>query len=192
MFPSSKSPIAALAAVFFLLAATAAQAQPSFDCSKASTRVENMICDHARIAELDSELADAYRIALRDSPWASANKRIRREQKEWIARRNQCRNKRCLRRAYIQRIAALHAEVPDGDAGDAPAQATPETMMARCRERAANVFHTRAPNIETKYEGQRTDGTHAVNGTAWLRSAEETFQCSFNANGRQIVRFIVN
>ena len=69
----------------------AAQAAPSFDCSKAGTRVENMICDHPKIAQLDSDLADAYKTALRDSPWASANKRIRAEQREWIAERNRCK-----------------------------------------------------------------------------------------------------
>ena len=65
-------------------------------------------------------------------------------------------------------------------------------MMAQCRDRASNVFHTRMPNVDTKYEGQRTDGTHAVNGTVYLRQKEETFQCSFNSAGDDIVQFIVN
>ena len=33
------------------------QAAPSFDCSKASTRVENLICDNPELAQLDSEMA---------------------------------------------------------------------------------------------------------------------------------------
>ena len=94
-----------------------AVAAPSFDCNKASTRVERMICDHPRIARLDSEMADAYRTALRDSPWASANWRIRAEQKQWIAERNRCRKPRCLRQLYRQRIDQLHAEVDGGNAG---------------------------------------------------------------------------
>ena len=69
---------------------------------------------------------------------------------------------------------------------------TPERMMQECRMRAHEVLHTRLPNIETKYEGQRTDGTHAVNGTAYIRRRKETFQCSFNRPGRRIVRFVVN
>jgi len=81
--------------------------------------VERMICDHPRIARLDSELANAYRIALRDSPWASANRRIRRDQKQWIAERNRCRNPRCLRQLYRQRIGQLHAEVDGGSGGNA-------------------------------------------------------------------------
>ncbi len=69
---------------------------------------------------------------------------------------------------------------------------TPARMMQECRARAHEVLHTRLPNIETKYEGQRTDGTHAVNGTAWIRGRSETFQCSFNPRGRRIINFIVN
>jgi len=69
---------------------------------------------------------------------------------------------------------------------------TPEAMMAHCRERAHKVLNTRLPNIETKYEGQRTDGTHAVNGTARLDGRVETFQCSFGKGGNDIQRFVVN
>jgi len=97
--------------------ANQAKAAPSFDCAKASTRVERMICDNPRIAELDSELAAAYRIALRDAPWASANRRIREEQKAWVAERNRCRDPRCLRQSYRQRIAQLRTEVSGGSGG---------------------------------------------------------------------------
>jgi hypothetical protein len=69
---------------------------------------------------------------------------------------------------------------------------TPDIMMQVCRVRAHEVLHVRLPDIETKYEGQRTDGTHAVNGTAWMRGRTETFQCSFDRAGRIIVQFVVN
>jgi hypothetical protein len=72
------------------------------------------------------------------------------------------------------------------------AAATPERMMQECRVRAGEVLSTRLPNIETKYEGQRTDGTHAVNGTARFDGRTETFQCSFNRSGHQIIKFVVN
>jgi hypothetical protein len=75
----------------------------------------------------------------------------------------------------------------------APAKAaSPEEMMAHCRERAHKVLNTRLPDIQTKYEGQRTDGTHAVNGTAVIHGVSETFQCSFNKHGNKIVHFVVN
>lgn len=69
---------------------------------------------------------------------------------------------------------------------------TPEEMMAHCRNRAHKQLNMRLPDIETKYEGQRTDGTHAVNGTARNDARTVTFQCSFNKRGRKIVDFVVN
>ncbi len=65
-------------------------------------------------------------------------------------------------------------------------------MKAQCRNRAHQILRTRLPNIDTKYEGRRVDGTYAVNGTAYVRRRRETFQCSFDRTGRRIIRFIVN
>ena len=65
-------------------------------------------------------------------------------------------------------------------------------MMAQCRARAGKALRTRLPDIDTKYEGQRTDGTHAVNGTASVDGRTRTFQCSFNRAGSRIIRFVVN
>ncbi len=127
-----------------------AQAAPSFDCAKASTRVEFMICDHPRIARLDSELADAYRIALRDSPWASANRRIRAEQKDWIAERNRCRDPRCLRQLYRQRIAQLRAEVSGGGnssgGGGSPGRADVVQVRGVASNDVLNVRSGPGPN----------------------------------------------
>lgn len=69
---------------------------------------------------------------------------------------------------------------------------SPGQMMQKCRIRAGEVFRTRLPNIDTKYEGQRVDGTHAVNGTAIFAGRTETFQCSFDKPGDRIIQFVVN
>lgn len=183
--------VASLAFTIVSVAGTA-QAAPGFDCSKAGTRVENMICDHPKIAQLDSDLADAYKTALRDSPWASANRRIRAEQKEWISQRNRCDTPRCLRQTHHQRISVLYGEVAGSAPDTGSPQADPDAMKSNCRNRAAHVFHTRQSNIDTKYQGQRTDGSHTENGTVYLRSVEETFQCSFNDEGSRINQFVVN
>lgn len=69
-----------------------------------------------------------------------------------------------------------------------PALAADEsTMMMRCNTYAARHLQVSPSDIlDVKYEGQRTDGTHAVNGTA--RNGQ-TFQCSFNAAGKHVVRW---
>ncbi|MCB1377303.1 MAG: hypothetical protein KDK89_02865 [Alphaproteobacteria bacterium] len=103
---------------------------------------------------------------------------------------------------YLMRSAARRGEtckysisfeitgkVADGSAGSS---GSPADMMAACRIRAHEILRTKLGNIETKYEGQRTDGTHAVNGMAMINGIDETFQCSFNASGHKIVHFIVN
>jgi hypothetical protein len=64
-----------------------------------------------------------------------------------------------------------------------------ETMLADCKVRAARQFRIPVGAVDVKYEGQRVDGTHAINGTARTVGGEGTFQCSFDRSGRRIVQF---
>lgn len=58
-------------------------------------------------------------------------------------------------------------------------------MMAKCNTYAAHHLHLSTSDIaEVTYQGQRTDGTHAVNGSA---TNGQTFQCSFNKSGTRVV-----
>ena len=67
--------------------------------------------------------------------------------------------------------------------------ASPEYMMEDCGNNAQVFFQDFEARSETKYEGQRTDGTHAVNGTIYLETRSENFQCSYNAKGDTMVDF---
>lgn len=59
------------------------------------------------------------------------------------------------------------------------------TMMSHCNRYAAHHLHVSTSDIATvKYEGQRTDGTFAINGET---TAGQTFQCSFNSKGTHVV-----
>lgn len=73
-------------------------------------------------------------------------------------------------------------------ASSQPAVAADQSqMMTTCNTYAAKHLHVTTSDIlDLKYEGQRTDGTHAVNGTA--RNGQ-TFQCSFNRAGTHVVRW---
>jgi len=51
-------------------------------------------------------------------------------------------------------------------------------MTGDCRVRAATIFGAGA-GAGGKYEGQRVDKTHAVNGSVRVSGRRETFQCSF-------------
>lgn len=47
--------------LFSLLVASPSLLAASFDCAKAGTPVEKMICADERISKLDSDLSDAYK-----------------------------------------------------------------------------------------------------------------------------------
>lgn len=58
-------------------------------------------------------------------------------------------------------------------------------MMSMCNSYAAHHLHVSTSDIATlSYEGQRVDGTHAVNGST---TSGQTFQCSFNRSGTHVV-----
>lgn len=60
-------------------------------------------------------------------------------------------------------------------------------MMSACNSFAANRLGVSTSQIASvSYEGQRTDGSHAVNGST---SSGQTFQCSFNAAGSKITHW---
>jgi hypothetical protein len=72
------------------------------------------------------------------------------------------------------------------------ASGSPDAMLRMCKSRAAKAYKASADSIDVKYEGQRVDGTHAVNGTNNAADPAKTFQCSFNKKGSKIVKFIRN
>jgi hypothetical protein len=67
-----------------------------------------------------------------------------------------------------------------------------ESMTTRCSARAVSALHVGADAVDVKYEGQRTDKSHAVNGSAVVRGENKIFQCSFERSGRRITQFVVN
>lgn len=69
--------------------------------------------------------------------------------------------------------------------------ATPDHMQDECRKEMARQTGAPAGLINVRYEGQRTDGTHAVNGDA-EGPTPFTFQCSFGPRGWKIRDMVVN
>ncbi len=76
----------------------------SFDCAKARTKVEHLICDNPEILKLDDELSQGYKAALQDQTRADAT---RLSQKRWLIERNACSNAVCLQDTYMRRIKHL-------------------------------------------------------------------------------------
>ncbi|WP_343116438.1 MliC family protein [Ostreiculturibacter nitratireducens] len=103
-----------------VLAATPAFAQdgPSFDCSKADSSAEDLICEDADLARLDRRLAERYAAALEavrglDVAATEAETELRAGQRGWIKGRNDCWKaddlRDCVERSYLRREGELVA-----------------------------------------------------------------------------------
>ena len=85
-------------------------AGPTFDCTKAASKVETLICADAALATLDRRLADVYAKAIAESPAnvAATQKAL---QRGWIKGRDDCwksaETKACVEREYRSRIVEL-------------------------------------------------------------------------------------
>lgn len=76
----------------------------SFDCAKAGTKVEHLICDNPELSKLDEELSAAYKAALQDKQQADT---VKQEQKQWMKERDGCADVGCVKQAYEARQSAL-------------------------------------------------------------------------------------
>ncbi|WP_244433684.1 lysozyme inhibitor LprI family protein [Azospirillum sp. B506] len=106
---------AAALALWVVIAAGAAQADPSFDCKAASTPVEKAICADSKLGDADKEIADTYK-ALQDLSGTADRDRLRTEQRTWLAQRNQCATApspgTCLGPVLDARRTALSKSMP--------------------------------------------------------------------------------
>jgi uncharacterized protein YecT (DUF1311 family) len=76
----------------------------SFDCAKASTAVEKMICDDPVLSQADEHLAKAYQQAMAAT---LAPRSLRGEQLRWLTERNAAKTINDLRDSYRRRTALL-------------------------------------------------------------------------------------
>jgi hypothetical protein len=66
---------------------------------------------------------------------------------------------------------------------------SPDYMVQDCKLSSQQFYQDYKARSEAKYEGQRTDGTHAVNGTIYLENRSAYFSCSYNSAGNKLVEF---
>ncbi|MEO8141256.1 MAG: hypothetical protein ABI617_01210 [Sphingomicrobium sp.] len=83
-----------------ILALVLAIATPSFVCRKAANEVERMICSDPQLARFDRFMASAFRSIKRDRYELS-------DQREFLARRNSCATRQCVREAYETILPSL-------------------------------------------------------------------------------------
>ncbi len=77
----------------------------SFDCKKASTFIENTICNDAELSKLDEELAAAYKKVFKS---LSDKTDLKKEQLDWLkSSRDKCMSLECLKTSYTNRVLYL-------------------------------------------------------------------------------------
>lgn len=92
-----------------LIAFSAGCHAASFDCTKAATSVETMICADAALSQIDDRLSAAYTKALSG---AADQAVIRSEQRAWLLNvRNKCSTPACVAQAYSTRLAEIERPV---------------------------------------------------------------------------------
>lgn len=89
--------------------ANGAAVQPSFDCAKARSTPERIICADAELARLDRELGRLHARAKAAAPDAADFKRE--NDAQWKLREQTCRDRSCLMEWYAQRREQLEGRL---------------------------------------------------------------------------------
>lgn len=158
-------------------AAGLAQDGPAFDCGKAESSAEKLICEDAGLAALDRRLADRFAAAVGvaeglDVGAKGATNTLRAMQRGWISGRDDCWKepdlRLCVETEYLQREAELVAEFM--------LEPPSETFELTCGPRAltAMIFPSALPGLRVEegdsvYIGAQT--AMDTPGTYYMRSA---------------------
>ncbi len=91
-----------------LLMGISAQAA-SFDCAKARTRLEKIICSNETLSKLDDLMEEDYQLVA-SAPVPPTN--LQQRKRQWLNRRASCQTVNCLELAYEQWIVELRSQAP--------------------------------------------------------------------------------
>ncbi|UHQ21866.1 MliC family protein [Lysobacter sp. 5GHs7-4] len=112
--PAASSANNATTAVTIDKAAPPALSPPSFDCAKAQSEAETLVCNDAELAALDRQLAKLW-ADTQARPNAPASETAK--QRGWVKGRDECwkaeDKHRCVRESYQVRIVELNLLRPD-------------------------------------------------------------------------------
>ena len=82
----------------------------SFPCEKATTAGEKSICADKAVSELDEHLGRYYSAAR--AALGTGKSCLAQDQKAWLKTRNACKDAKCLKGVYLDRLAVLDALQP--------------------------------------------------------------------------------
>lgn len=94
-----------------LTAAGPQSVTPSFDCSKASSPTEKLICSDKDLAAQDRKLSEIYQKAIQRWTDDGVAAQQRTNQRNWITARNRCGSARdCVESSYKRRVAEVQIQ----------------------------------------------------------------------------------
>ena len=99
---------------------------PSFDCSKATTSVERMVCENEELSQLDTKLSKIYK------SFYLLTKEMKEDQRAWIKQRDKCQDSACIQKLYRQRVEELSASLSNQDT-------FPQTYLDAMKEAQATM-----------------------------------------------------
>jgi len=76
-----------------------------------------------------------------------------------------------------------------GMQGSSAAAQSQEFMLNECSSTGQSYFRNFTARTDMQYNGQRVDGTHAINGRIFLETRSEDFACSYARDGRRMIQF---
>jgi hypothetical protein len=88
--------------------------KPTFDCAKARSDAERLICQDRQLSGLDVQLAKLYAVAKASAADSGEFKRATSE--AWSDREHRCADKQCLLDWYASRSATLLVQIGDAEA----------------------------------------------------------------------------
>jgi uncharacterized protein len=133
----------------------------SFDCAKATTKIEQLVCADAALSAQDEVLAATYRQAV--SLTKPGDTEPKASQRAWLKQRNACGDAACIAAAYRTRIA----ELEDAIGQDLNAEAIAGTYVRR----DDNFSEERSPaeiTIRTLPDGH----VDVLGDASWIGDAE--------------------
>jgi len=150
-------------AVALVSASVSAAFGQSFDCMKATSEVEKMICSDTELKGLDTRMAHLYAQALKAVP-AAEQPGLRSEQRDWIETRDACATateprRNCVSYAYTQRNSRL-----EGLLTNAAAKTAAPGAAGAASEGPLTLTPGQAPAIYKGTVVGRGDVTYTVPG----------------------------
>ena len=184
---------AAFPLLFVIAFPAAAQDGPSFDCAKAESSAEELVCADSALARLDRKVSERFAEALAvagalDRGAAQAVDDLRAYQRGWIGGRDECWKaddlRACVEEAYLTREGELVArwmlEEPTGTAvwacDGSPAN---EVVTQFFDTELPSVRFERGDNIDTGALTRTASGARYIGSFGreiWIKGEEATYR----------------